>query len=237
MIGELKEQIENGEYFIMARNWYADTYLAINTQLVSILTASIIVLVSCYFICSTMLDQYTPDTYRFPIYTNGESDFRHLIKPISPSNSESLDISIARYLLSFYITTREGYNYQNLAKENHMSNMLSSLRSMSSREIYAKYLRYMDPHYNATSPTLIYKDQIVRNIEIVKTSFPHDSERPGSATIFFKSTEEDSEETHFSYWRADVEFILNDVERTIKEHGNVNFMVTSYNIQEIQNIQ
>ncbi|MDJ1407180.1 MAG: hypothetical protein MRQ13_02120 [Candidatus Midichloria sp.] len=58
MITELHQQIESGEYFEKARNWYADKYLSVNTQVIASSIFLLIISTGAYFMVDSMMNKY-----------------------------------------------------------------------------------------------------------------------------------------------------------------------------------
>ncbi|MDJ1407181.1 MAG: type IV secretion system protein [Candidatus Midichloria sp.] len=136
-------------------------------------------------------------------------DFQSRIKSLAQGD-ESIDISVVRYLIAYYVINREEYRYNGLNQDT-IQEKLSSIRSTSSRRVYTNYLNYMDPQKNPDSPILKYKLQIERTISIESIKFPEGVNRPNTACVIFKAIEKNSTKESASYWLAEINFSLNSI--------------------------
>lgn len=230
MITELHQQIENGEYFERARNWYADKYLAVDTQTFALSLCLIVILIGGYFSIDSMMDKYFAIKYPIPVYVDDQINFRLNIKPLT-RGSESIDTSVSRALLTRYVINREEYRYNGVNLD-IIQEKFASIRSNSSRRIYTNYLNYMDPQKNPDSPILKYKLQTERMIEILSVNFPKGIDRPEFAKIMFRSVEKHGEKELISYWSTDINFSLNNITDILDNKNELNFIVTSYTVTE-----
>lgn len=226
MITELHQQIESGEYFEKARNWYADKYLGVNTQVIASSIFLLIISTGAYFVVDSMMDKYFAVKYPVPIYVDDQVDFQSRIKSLAQGD-ESIDISVVRYLIAYYVINREEYRYNGL-NQDIIQEKLSSIRSTSSRRVYTNYLNYMDPQKNPDSPILKYKLQIERTISIESIKFPEGVNRPNTAYVIFKAIEKNSTKESASYWLAEINFSLNSITNVLDYKSNLNFIVTAY---------
>ena len=230
MITELHQQIESGEYFERARNWYADKYLSPNTQVAALLIFFITAAIGTYFIVDSMLDKYFSVKYPVPIYVDDQINFQSRIKSLA-EGYESIDISVARYLVAQYVIHREEYKY-NGTNQDVVQEKLSAIRASSSRRVFSDYLSYMSPQKNPNSPILQYKLQTERVISVISVYFPEKVDRPSIAKVAFKATEKNSEGEESSYWLAELNFSLNNIMNVLDYKSNLNFIVTSYQVTE-----
>ncbi|CAG7589276.1 MAG: VirB8/TrbF family protein [Candidatus Midichloria sp.] len=226
MITELHQQIESGEYFEKARNWYADKYLGVNTQVIASSIFLLIISTGAYFVVDSMMDKYFAVKYPVPIYVDDQVEFQSRIKSLAQGD-ESIDISVVRYLIAYYVINREEYRYNGL-NQDIIQEKLSSIRSTSSRRVYTNYLNYMDPQKNPDSPILKYKLQIERTISIESIKFPEGVNRPNTAYVIFKAIEKNSTKESASYWLAEINFSLNSITNVLDYKSNLNFIVTAY---------
>lgn len=226
MITELHQQIESGEYFEKARNWYADKYLGVNTQVIASSIFLLIISTGAYFVVDSMMDKYFAVKYPVPIYVDDQVDFQSRIKSLA-QGYESIDISVVRYLIAYYVINREEYRYNGL-NQDIIPEKLLSIRSTSSRRVYTNYLNYMDPQKNPDSPILKYKLQTERTISIESIKFPEGVNRPNTAHVIFKAIEKNSTKESASYWLAEINFSLNSITNVLDYKSNLNFIVTAY---------
>ncbi|MFV9987831.1 MAG: VirB8/TrbF family protein [Candidatus Midichloria sp.] len=222
----MHQQIESGEYFEKARNWYADKYLGVNTQVIASSIFLLIISTGAYFVVDSMMDKYFAVKYPVPIYVDDQVEFQSRIKSLAQGD-ESIDISVVRYLIAYYVINREEYRYNGL-NQDIIQEKLSSIRSTSSRRVYTNYLNYMDPQKNPDSPILKYKLQIERTISIESIKFPEGVNRPNTAYVIFKAIEKNSTKESASYWLAEINFSLNSITNVLDYKSNLNFIVTAY---------
>lgn len=229
----ISTKIQNGEYFKEARNWYAIKYLSAKTQHLYWLIIAIISVGSAYVAIGTsVLDQETKD-YPLPLYFNNSVKYFPQIVSLSQPG-DSINISIARYLVNYYINAREGYNPLKIDTEN-WNKHLSRIQSLSSRRVFSQYQAWIDPAINPDSPIIIYKDNTERTIHITRVVFSTDITPPDSATAFFTATETNKDSTVTSNWAADVKFSMADTDMVLDNPSSMQFVITYYNTRLIGN--
>jgi type IV secretion system protein VirB8 len=228
MSNDLPEQIENEQYFERARSWYVDKYVAINSQAVGAFLIMVILAAASYFTVDSMLLKYFKIMYPVPIYVDDQVNFQSKIAPLA-TNYESIDISIARSLLTNYIINREEYRYS-LSDPEVIKERLAAIRSSSSRRVYDDYLAYLDPRENPDSPIIKYKTKAERNVKIVSVTFPKSAIRPKSAIVEFSTIEAKDENNTGFNWIAEVQFSLSSISDVLERKSGCSFIVTRYQV-------
>ena len=165
-VRNLEYLLSNGQYFNEAWNWYANKYLKQSIErlwLIVLAILCIIILIIHVLAANSFFPLFK--SFPFVMYSDGTSDDLHVIKKITESNYQDPQLALAKYLVTYYVKLREGYNYSNLEQQK------SHIKANSSRLVYDSFLRYLDISQNPDSPLLKYKKEgklsiSVLNVEI-----------------------------------------------------------------------
>lgn len=141
-------------------------------------------------------------------------------------------MSIARYMLSYYVKTRESYNPLKISPSNWLE-YISKIRNISSRKAFNEFQSYIDPSLNPDSPIVLYKDTSERSIEIKSVMFHGNKLEPDSATVFFNATEKSRNDSVTTSWKAEMHFNMPDMINVFADHRIMEFIVTQYEVSQI----
>jgi type IV secretory pathway component VirB8 len=110
------------------------------------------------------------------------------------------------------------------------------IKNNSSKQVYRKFYNNLNIT-NPSSPVLLFQNRINREIKILSISYV-DTEEEGisNAIIKFKGKlsttyNTDSQE---SIWLAKITFELSNIEKVVKENNSFYFVVTDYDVQQIE---
>lgn len=229
----IAKMIDSGEYFRDAKEWYAAKYLYPYTQRIYIGIIAGILIVFTTVIFKTALIDNTKERYPFPIYAEDEVKYFFKIKPIS-AGAEPVAISVARYFASIYVESREQYDFKIINDKENWKEMLRKVRELSSRKVFSDYVDYIDTSTNPDSPIIRYKDFTKRKIEIQKVEFPKISNNPASAKIYYKAIEITSNDEKVSFWVADLNFSMSEIDKIIDDKSGVEFTITKYTTSQLK---
>ncbi len=225
-------QIENGQYFVQANKWYKSMYLYPYNQAFYTLLMLLILITTVVVVISIINKQYTSEKIPLAVYNDDQVYFISHIKPLARSY-ENTNISIARYMLEYYISLRESYS-PSLLNEIKWKNFFEQVQALSSRRVFSEFVRYMDTNTNQMSPVLLYRTNTIRVISDIKIIFPEGNyNKPDMATVYFKSTEKGRETGETKEWKANIAFDMSDMYTEYPVQNNLHFIVIKYNITPI----
>jgi|GEM_PF-3769896 len=227
----ITSKIQSGEYFKEARDWYAVKYLSIKTQHLYLFIIALLSVCSTYIAIGTSILNQTTISYPIPLYFNNSMQYFPQILPLSQPG-DTINISVGRYMVNYYITKREGYNPLKIDPENWAKH-LSQIQSLSSRRVFSQYQAWVDPTINPDSPLITYKDNTERTIDIKDIIFDRNEAIPSSAVVMFTSTEKTRDSAISSNWSAEIKFSMADAGMAIEDPSDMQFVVTAYNATPI----
>ncbi len=213
-------------YFLKARYWYVDKYLAVGIQLIY----SLVMFVIVAFCVMTSVEEATSNGFehKIPIivYAHDQVNYFTDVKGIS-EKGDSINISVARYLVKKYIMIREGYRYGALS-QSERGDRIMMIRANSSRKVFDQYVSYLSPSINPESPVLMYRYDTERIVGDVQISFNKDTERPSQAYAKFTVKEISINGEKYEDWEAKIRFSMNDIDDVITNDAEINFIITDY---------
>ncbi len=228
----ISQNVENGTYFKEAREWYIDNYLHPYTQRLYMTLVALSSLFFAFLIASVTLSGYWVQRYPFPVYFDDQiASFLH-IKPLA-RGKESVNISVARYLITHYMQNREGYKPAELSEE-AWQNKLNKVRALSSRSIFSTYINEVDPSQNPDSAVIRYKTHTKRHIEIEKVKFIENNVVPVAAKVYYKAVEITKNIETITHWVANITFSMSNLEVATDQKIKLQFTVTKYNVDQVQ---
>ncbi len=227
----ISSKINTGEYFEEARKWYFDKYLVAKSQHIYSFIIAAVLCFSSYVTLKTAMINYEPKTFPMPLYFNNVTSSFLNISPLS-QEGDSINISIARYMLTYYVKTRESYNPLKINPSNWFE-YISKIRSISSRKAFNEFQSHIDPSVNPDSPIVLYKDSAERSIEVKNILFHGNQLEPDSATVIFDAIEKNRHDTLKTSWKAEIQFNMPDMNNVFEDHRIMEFIVTKYEAEQI----
>ena len=227
----ISSKIETGEYFCEARKWHFEKYVFIRSQHLYFCLLALILLFSSYVAINTARINYDPKSFPIPLYFNYDTNSFLRISTLS-QEGDNINNSIARYLISYYVKSRESYNPIKITPLN-WNEYTSKLLSVSSRKVFNQFQNYMNPSSNPDSPILLYKDNTARDITIKNIIFNSSNGVPDKATIWFEAIERNRDGYITTSWKAEVQFNMPDMSLVFEDPELMEFMVTDYVVQPI----
>lgn len=217
--------IEDGQFFVMANKWYNIKYLYPYTQALWTLIMVLLLGITVLVVGSILNMQYTSKKIPFSVYIDNQVDYISYIRPLAGSY-ESTNISIARYLVSYYVKLRESYN-PTLLDESSWQSFFNQIQALSSRRVFSEFVRYMDTQSNPQSPVLLYRTTFERVINEIQIIFPEgDYNKPDTATVYFKAIARGRESSETKNWKAEITFDMSDMSTGVQ--NKLYFTVIKY---------
>ncbi|ETO91161.1 MAG: hypothetical protein P857_649 [Candidatus Xenolissoclinum pacificiensis L6] len=215
--------IEKDCYFIESFEWYMQKYVLPITSTIY-LWCMIGLLMICTAVLFGKIFSLFPLSVRVPfiMYVEHDSyDKRSILNRLS--YDKVLNNNVAKYLLSEYVRSYEGYDY------NLLQYKMAYIKSNSIYDIYKKY-RQKNDFANSDSPIRIYKDVVVKRIEIVSIDIIENFELNARAEVVFNSYLDDK---MVDSQKVYIDYQLSDVMSSYKKFFPLEFTVISYDKKDI----
>ncbi|WP_339041285.1 VirB8/TrbF family protein [Candidatus Lariskella endosymbiont of Hedychridium roseum] len=223
----IDDEIETGRYFKAALDWHTSRYLSYYTQCIYMFIVTLLALVAAIVAIHLTRARYSIEQYPLVSYTDDQVNYVTRIHSISHLG-DSIDKSVARYMITAYIQSRESYKYEEYSNKESWDQKIAFLQSNSSKKVLSEFLNYMDTRQNPDSPVLKYKTQTRKDVSVKDVKFFEYYNRPFRATADFLITELSYNSTVVSKCTAELIFSLTDIEKVIDKSVALKFMVTSY---------
>lgn len=229
--GVKKASYVTNEYYDNIKQWYAFKYFQPYAYFVYILIFCIMVVPFAKIATDLLFEQYEPIIIPYPIYFDDEVKYFAAISSIAQKD-ENMNVSIARYLTEQYVKVRENYS-SGLLKQEAWVEMLNKIKMLSSRQVFAQFIKYIDTQENPDSPILKYRTTAERIIEIQSIKFNNYDSIPNLASVIFKASVKKNNKTTVTYYKADLNFDMSDMYIVQAQNMPMFFRVMSYNTYEI----
>jgi type IV secretory pathway component VirB8 len=202
--GRIYEQVQSGEYYQKARQWYDDKYH--NPMIERSFFIIVTVLCALTILISVMVWRSM-----FPLapvipYMVTSSDINKelpIIQRLRTHSDQTIDEAIAEFLLKNYVLSWESYQYD-LQK---IESRFARIRATSEDTIFAEYQALMNPE-NRSSPLNYLAREGSRKVYIDGVQIPQLA-KDGSisnGTVYFSTiTNQGGKETQQA-WKADITF-------------------------------
>lgn len=255
----IKSSTRDGSFFKDALDWYFFRYLTPICDRTLLIFGAIIAAVVFYCLIQ-MIKGAFPLEIREPVIIRSLDQtqyFPHII-PIRPRKGQdgfdpdirTVDEAVAKYLLSFYVKDREGYDFSKGDVE-EVNKKLNHMRNLSSASEYKNFQTIMSKD-NPSSPVNNFDQNIVKTIAIDSVKFARkevkdfkaqaleylSNDIPTQAEIRFTATTKttnDNEETKSDKQRylAKINFTFDGVNKD-DQGAVVKFAVNSYTLYKVK---
>lgn len=221
MSKNLRESIENGEYFRDARNWYHTKYIHPFSHRSFLLMVSIVVTI---IFCSITYNIYNLlPTYTKVRYVITLDDISNKAVKIKKADYDDGDaqISLINALVERYVINREQYKYEDLKRQ------FTYIKNNSTRVVFRRFFYGMNID-NEDSPILKYQKNINRTAKIMQTSYPEDN----IAVVKFKTQASDASGKQYEdkIWQVRIEYDADKISINRATGDRFNFAVTEYEL-------
>lgn len=221
------QKVEDGSYFKDALEWYSCRYIYPFTSRSAMLLIVIFFIFASYVMLKVTHHDYQHKQYPLPIYAEDEVLYIPKIKSIS-TQKEPINISVARYLSSKYVTFREGYNPNDFIELLNKEVLLKKIKALSSKKIFNDYQNFMNPDINPDSPIIFYKGHTQRIISIKNVEFKGHPFNPDYAIVTYEAYEKTKASNTKTQWKAEVDFMMSDIGQVFDKKVPLKFIVTRY---------
>jgi type IV secretory pathway component VirB8 len=206
----IANSIESGTYFRFA-----------------MLIVTVIILIGTYVMIDLANLSYQDKKYPFPLFATDQVKYFPRIKNIARA-SEDVNVSMAKYLCSYYVDLRESYNFENYSPENRKDTFLK-VANLSTRKTYNDFEELNDPLKNPDAPVIIYKNSVKRNIEVTEIKTDTSTSTPNFMTVFYNIITKASDgSTTTEKYRAEINFNMTYMMNVINHNNDFSFLVIGY---------
>lgn len=224
------QDIDNRKYFENSFDWYANKYLLpVNEYSYVVILA--IITIFCCFITGINIKALLSDDKETPIVIQREGDVKTFPVIHSISNSyKTPQESVASYLLSYYLMTREEYIF----KDYDYKKNLKRLKRYSSKNVLREYQNFTSK-FNPNSLLVKYKYHTNRLIEVNSVSFVKSYGSFKKAKVRFKSTEQSlGKKDVVQNWEALINFRLTNVDYISGNDVPLRFVINYYKVRPLK---
>lgn len=239
----IRKSIADGSYFDNSRKWFDDLYHQPIGERSFFILIMILSVITIFFSTITYFSmQPLSRTVPYTIYSQDLSEELPIIKALRAEPSENINLSLARFLISNYVTEREAYRYDVVKLEWQFNR----IRSTSGEQEFARYQQFINPE-NPSSPFTKYGRASTRTVSIYNINIDLEK-KPKTAKVHFTTTVFDGKTSQHNNWVANITFRFPKL--TVDQETNevlqwntktkeyeiaekIDFRVGRYNTQEI----
>jgi type IV secretion system protein VirB8 len=255
----IKDSVKNRSYFNDALDWYLFRYISPICDRTLLIFGSIVASVSLYFLV-IMVQSAFPLVVSDPIFIeagNQAEEFPNLIalkpkkgQPGFDPEIKTVDEAYAKYLISYYIKDREGFDFRSASIE-EVNRKINHIRNLSSASEFRNFQNFIDKD-NPKSPIRNFGINISKTIEIdsIKFARPNPKDLASMAKVYLSNIIPSEAEVRFTAIIRDGS--LGDEIKTSKErylvkinftfdgiskdrsNGVINFAVTNYSLYKVK---
>lgn len=242
----VKQQLQSGEYYTQARNWYDELYhrpLRERSFFVVVTVLCALTIFMSLVVYSSMfpLNPAVP----YVIKVEKLTDDIPFIMPLRWETGEDINLSVVRFLLANYVETREHYQYD----VTDLERRFARLRATTGEAEFKKYQEEVNPE-NPASPYTKYGRDTKRMVQVQRVDVMLEAQPP-QAKIYFSSLLNKGLEKQSNQWLATIAFRFpplkvdqetnkvlqwDEAQRNFVPMQNIAFEVVSYATQEIGNL-
>jgi len=221
----IKENIENGRYFIEARKWYNSVFLSPVRGNAFMLGSSISIILLLFFVFYGLYNTFPlSQQVKVVVFVNNSIEYSPFVKNISKAGMSAKE-SILEYLVEKYVKSREIYDPTKFKQNYHYI-----LRS-SDKKIFDEYYNKVSSK-GGDSPAVLYKNgdrDVFYNI-----SKSYDAKNNFIVLKFAKENYNIvSGKRVTKDFVAKIGFYVSGYNFSEVKNGRLNFIVTHYEVQEI----
>jgi type IV secretory pathway component VirB8 len=232
----VRTNIENGNYFRDALEWYNDMYLGQLNERFLVLCLSLSISVGTTIMMTGINDLFPVVVRRIiRVSSKDVNNFAKKLRKVS-ALVESPYETISRKIVSAYVQNRESFDYDNLVAQ------LKNVHSASTQYVYDQYRKSIAPS-NADSILALYGRNYIRTVQIRNVEFIYGDEEsrgkysmPEVALVDFVTTTRSkySADVTTTNNRAKVEFYISNFLDNNANKNSIKFFVRGYNVISLQ---
>jgi type IV secretory pathway component VirB8 len=255
----IKNSTKDGSYFKDALDWYLFRYVSPICDRTILIFGAIVAAVVLYFLIQ-LVESAFPLVVEEPIYIRSYDQTQHFpnLVPLKPKKGQegydpeikTVDEAYAKYLLSFYVKDREGYDFSKAEIED-VNKKFNHMRNLSSANEYRNFQAVMSKE-NPNSPIRNFGLNVTKTVEVDSVKFlrtegtdfqskariylsnqiPTDAEI--RFTVITKTVNEDQEtRAEKERYLAKINFTFDGINKDAK-NGPLNFAVNTYTLYKVK---
>jgi type IV secretory pathway component VirB8 len=256
----IKSSTRDGSYFKDALDWYLFRYVSPICDRTILLFGAIVAAVVLYFLIQ-LVEGAFPLLVEEPIFIRSYDQTKYFpnlvaLKPKKGKEGydpevQTVDEAYAKYLLSHYVTSREGYDFSKAEIED-VNKKFNHMRNLSSASEYRNFQAIMSKD-NPNSPIRNFGMNVNKTIQIDSVKFYRKEAKdlatkarlylsndiPTRADIRFTATiktfdaNNENVSTQKERYLAKINFTFDGVNKDVK-NGPVNFAVNTYTLYKVK---
>lgn len=225
----IAKNIQSGQYYKDARDWYSFRYLAPITER-SLLFVIMLVSIFSGVIAVITSNSMFPTTTEVPVVVKVDDSLEHYtaIHRLNEKSSDNVDPynAVAQYLVEHYVRIRESYDYTQFEPQ------YLRMRGASSKKVFREFQQEMSLE-NPNSRTVRLGRHSTRTVQVVKFQFAEDNELMHKAWVTFETqTMGGNQDAIKEMWAAEISFTMTDV-ATARSSKKMEFRVTNYKVKKL----
>lgn len=241
----IRQSVADGSYFNNTKQWFDEVYHRPIGERSFYIMIMFLSAVTIFFSTITYFSmQPLKRTIPYTIYSKDIAEELPNIKPLRKVPAEDLNLAIARFLITNYVTERENYRYDVVKLEWQFNRV----RSTSGEAEFKRYQQTINPE-NPSSPFTKYGRNGTREVAIYKLSMDL-AANPQKATVYYTTTVRHNKKIQTNNWVANITFRFpkltvdqdtNEVmqwdlkKNTFEVAEQIDFRVGQYMVQELIN--
>ncbi len=243
---KVKQLIETGEYYSLARSWYDELYHRMLGERSFFIIVTLFAAVTSFFALVVYSSMFPLNpAIPYVIKTEKITDDVPYITPLREKPAEDLSLAVARFLVKNYVITRERYQYD----VTDLERRFARIKSTTGDAEFAQYMEEVNPE-NPASPYNKYGRDRQRSVGIQKVTMQMEQE-PKLAKVYFYTTLAKGPEEQTNQWLATISFRFppltvdqetnkvmqwDEEKKAFSPMQNVAFEVVEYAVQEVGNL-
>lgn len=255
----IKASTRNGVYFKDALNWYLFRYVSPICDRTMLIFGAAVAAFVLYFLIQLVQNTF-PLVVHTPLFIKSYDQSKYFpqlvaLKPRKGQDGydpdiKTVDEAYAKYLLSYYVKDREGYDFSN-AEIDEVNKKFNHMRNLSSANEYRNFQAIMSKD-NPNSPIRNFGLNITKTVEIDSVKFSREEPKdlaakarqylsnkiPTEAEVRFAITtkvtnDDDTSTSTKERYLAKITFSFDGVNKDSKT-GTLNFSVNGYTLFKVK---
>ena len=221
----IANSIKSGQYFIDARKWYFMEYVYPTIE-----RSFFLLIASCLLFCVMALGIFcqtiTSEDLRGSYIINLPDTIKQVVHLHTLDPKIKPEQSLNEYMLSYYVMTRESYDFDNI------DHQLVALSNVSTTDAFVNFRDYISIN-NVNSPQFLYQKDHTRTITVQNVKTIDNNHAAVYFTAVVTSQVDNSSES--TRWVANISFATSSLEYLLEIRSpRLDFVVTSYAVNQIK---
>ncbi len=225
----IAKNIQNGQYYKDAREWYSFRYLAPVTERSLLFVITLVAILSGIIAVVTSKSMF-PTMTEVPVVVKVDDAIDHYTAIHRLSDRDATGVipynAVAQYLVEHYVRIRESYDYTQFEPQ------YLRMRGASSKKVFREFQQEMSLE-NPNSRTVRLGRHSTRTVLVTKFQFAEDNDLMHKAWVTFETeTMGGGQDAIKEMWAAEISFTMTDVD-TARDTKKMEFRVTNYKVKKL----